>query len=149
MGSIEKRPLLRFLKEQETRNVCPGVEDEKLQKYVALLKPGNTYYRHVTYMSPVDHMSTIRSVSCRLLLDSNATAPCQPCEQVKPLFLKELRRAENPTDLKPKAPLSKVSKERIARALKLSRERERQLSAKVKVQGQTEFGECTREPRAL
>ena len=92
VGSTEKRPLLRFLKGQETRNVCPGVEDEKLQKYAALPKPGNTYYRHVTYFPPVDQMSTIRSVSCRLFLDPNADALCRLCEQVKPLSLRKLRR---------------------------------------------------------
>ena len=118
--------------QEQSLQQCPGVQDPKLQHYARLPFPtskdsrSSQYYLHINYLRVGNRMSctsTIRSHLCQGTLQPSDGIICGPCAESKRLVLKKHLR-QNKTqhqEIAKFTPLSKVSKARVANALKIER----------------------------
>ena len=122
---------------------CPGIVDEKLQRYAPLPPPPGTedttrYYRHVKYAKHNNRMtstSTVHAHACEGTVRNGDI--CSACGEIKRLLLrKHLRHSiAERREIQRFTPLSRVSKARVANALKTTRlEKRNALQELLKIQ---------------
>lgn len=111
--------------------VCPGITDPKLQMYAELPPPPNDencckYYLHAVYTQCGERMTcrtTIRAHACEGSARTSDGEMCGPCGESKVLVLKKHVRktVSDQKEVKKNTPLSKLSKAKVANALKVER----------------------------
>ena len=122
---------------------CLGIVDAKLQRYAPLPPPPDTedttrYYRHVKYAKHNNRMtstSTVHAHACEGTVRNGDM--CSACGEIKRLLLrKHLRHSiAERREIQRFTPLSRVSKARVANALKITRlEKRNALQELLKIQ---------------
>lgn len=119
--------------EDSTKNLrpCPGIVDQKLQRYAKLPPPvpdekSPEYYLHASYGEEAGRVTcttAIKAHACHKQLQAEDGELCGPCRGCKILVLKKHARqciAEK-KDIQKNTPLSKLSKKKVENALKLER----------------------------
>ncbi|XP_014679242.1 PREDICTED: uncharacterized protein LOC106819095 isoform X2 [Priapulus caudatus] len=129
--SVEKCRITKLLQDLDSRPKCYGIQEAHLQQFAEVPNSGCLYYRHVTYISPTQCESTVRATTCQLLLEVGQQSPCHNCHNIIQSLKRKHATAVDEKPLGAKAPLHKLAKEKILRALRVSRQKEKRLNAEI------------------
>ncbi|XP_025081437.1 uncharacterized protein LOC112556550 [Pomacea canaliculata] len=124
-ANVEKTSVTELLKKISSLHLCPGVTDHTLQNFAELpiVDSQQLYFRHIQYTTDetgnITHLSSVRSKSCELLLESECEL-CKQCAYTQTLLVKRLRYVEEHKNkpLSKNTPLQRVNREKLVLEVK-------------------------------